>query len=72
MFSDVTSVELHKAARIEDALAALAQGLALGEEVEGFTALLHQRAALLVDLYRGGEAVASGIHASARSGHRSA
>ena len=48
---------LRGAARIEDALAALAQGLALGEDVEGFAALLHQRAALLVDLYRGGEAL---------------
>ena len=48
---------LRGAARIEDALAALAQGLALGEAVEGFAALLQQRAALLVDLYRGGEAL---------------
>jgi tetratricopeptide (TPR) repeat protein len=48
---------LRGAARIEDALAALAQGLALGEDVEGHAALLLQRAALLVDLYRGGEAL---------------
>ncbi|MGH6909423.1 MAG: ATP-binding protein, partial [Phenylobacterium sp.] len=48
---------LRGAARIEDALASLAQGLALGEDVEGFASLLHQRAALLVDLYRGGEAL---------------
>jgi tetratricopeptide (TPR) repeat protein len=48
---------LRGAARIEDALAALAQGLALGDDVEGFASLLHQRAALLVDLYRGEEAL---------------
>ena len=48
---------LRGAACIEEALAALAKGLALGEDVEGHAALLLQRAALLVDLYRGGEAL---------------
>ncbi len=49
---------LRGAARIEDALGALAEGLALGEDLDAFAELLHQRAALLVDLYRAGEALA--------------
>ena len=48
---------LRGAARIDEALTALAEGLALGEDVEGFADLLHQRAALLVDLYRGADAL---------------
>ncbi len=48
---------LRGAARIDDALAALTAGLALGEDVEGYVPLLHQRAALYVDLYRGAEAL---------------
>jgi tetratricopeptide (TPR) repeat protein len=48
---------LRGAARIEDALAALSAGLALGDDVEGYVQLLHQRAALYVDLYRGAEAL---------------
>ncbi len=48
---------LRGAVRIEDALAALTQGLALGEDVDGFVPLLLQRGALYVDLYRGAEAL---------------
>jgi tetratricopeptide (TPR) repeat protein len=48
---------LRGAARIDDALAALTAGLALGEDIEGYVPLLHQRAALYVDLYRGAEAL---------------
>ncbi|HXQ10815.1 MAG TPA: AAA family ATPase [Caulobacteraceae bacterium] len=48
---------LRGAVRIDDALTALAEGLALGEDVEGYVPLLHQRGALYVDLYRGAEAL---------------
>ena len=50
---------LRGGARIDDALAALAAGLALGDEPRSVHAeLLHQRAELLLDLYRGGRSVA--------------
>jgi tetratricopeptide (TPR) repeat protein len=48
---------LRGAARIDDAVRALSDGLALGEDVEGYVPLLHQRGALYVDLYRGAEAL---------------
>jgi tetratricopeptide (TPR) repeat protein len=48
---------LRGAVRIDEALAALAEGLALGDDVEGYVDLLHQRGALYVDLYRGAEAL---------------
>jgi predicted ATPase len=50
-------LSLRGAARIDDALHALSEGLALGEDVEGYVALLRQRGALFVDLYRGAEAL---------------
>jgi tetratricopeptide (TPR) repeat protein len=49
---------LRGAARIDDALAALAAGIELGEQVDNYTDLLLQCSELLVDLYRGAEALA--------------
>jgi tetratricopeptide (TPR) repeat protein len=49
---------LRGAARVDDALAALAEGIALGEDVANHVDLLLQSSGLLVDLYRGAEALA--------------
>jgi tetratricopeptide (TPR) repeat protein len=53
----VRAEALRGAARIEEALQALGHGLEMGADMECYPQLLLQRGSLLVDLYRGGEAL---------------
>jgi len=53
----VRAKALRGAARIDEALETLAQGLAMGHDTSCYSQLLLQRGSLLVDLYRGGVAL---------------